>query len=994
MASTMEARVRIKALDEFSSPMDRMAANAFRAYKRMNNGVMNQSARASQSMGRNISAGVTLPAAIGARSIFQTSLAFAEMRNSAQAAGRLSVAAMKPVEGLTREIANNSKFDATQIMSGAKMLLKAGFNVQQTMGTLTGTVNLAAAGELSLAEAADIATNVLTGMGLPMRTAIEAQKSMARVSDILAYAASNSNTDVRRLGESFKYVAPLASKAGISVEELGAVFMVMAQSGISGSEAGVAMRSAIVRMVRPTKGMTKMLSRMGLSMDQFVTSSKKANAGGLVDMFKGAGLDVGPVKKQIAALFADESLKDDPAKFAQSLTQVISKGLGDTSIEGQEKVKKNIDAYFSSLAESVDFKGFIQALSKHKAGVGILARIFDAKQGGRLATLIGDGKLAGAFAKISAEAQGATDSMAKILMRGEVGDYHRMTSAYQNMLLTIGKSGVMDTAATFMRSLGGAFSFLTKKLDAGYDSLQKFFLNENGIDLGKLPADIRRELDGLLANTELQKDTDKFSRLVAETISKGIGEGLNKSQATEIINNYLGSLTDTSPLLKWGTFAIMGLAVLGPLAWAMGTIITTGATLIPIFTGLGAAALTLTRLPLAATALGMMAVGKGAVGILAAINWPLVLGVAAIALIIAKWNGLKAFFGGFFGELSAAFKRFGAETGLTPVFEAMSWAIGKVGSAIGSVIGWIGKGVTAFASLFAPVGQSKKELESWAGAGKSAARIWIGSMKLIGLAFFPLIAGYKIVRWLSGAVYDLGVSFAKHFPEAGKAVNILLNPLQSIKNLLAWIWGKAAALGKNLLAGWFEKGARAAEILLSPLKSILGWIEKIRNLGSRAMSWFGGKRPSIPAVPVPSRGISSPKSRNIPARAKGGDTPAGDVLVGEKGPEIVHFKQPGIVVPNHKLERLARLRAAALGAAVAASPMAVAAGPASPGQQESVVSGQSSRTSNIKIDMSGINIHVHGNGRDGAAIAAQIKNQLGEELAAAMRSVIADNGEF
>ena len=85
-------------------------------------------------------------------------------------------------------------------MGAAKMLFKSGMDTERVMGTLKGTLDLAAAGELDLAQAADIATNVLTAMKLPMHDAITAGISLTRVNDALAFAAANSNTDVRNLG--------------------------------------------------------------------------------------------------------------------------------------------------------------------------------------------------------------------------------------------------------------------------------------------------------------------------------------------------------------------------------------------------------------------------------------------------------------------------------------------------------------------------------------------------------------------------------------------------------------------------------------------------------------------------------------------------------------------------------------------------------------------------------------------------------------------------
>ena len=117
------------------------------------------------------------------------------------------------------------------------------------------------------------------------------------------------------LGESFKFAGPLASMVGMSVDDLAAAFMTMAQSGIKGSEAGVAMRSAIVRMLRPTKGMRAELAKLGIDLNDYITGAKEMNALDLVTSFKAQGFDLSAIQGQLGKLFADPKLREDGAEF-------------------------------------------------------------------------------------------------------------------------------------------------------------------------------------------------------------------------------------------------------------------------------------------------------------------------------------------------------------------------------------------------------------------------------------------------------------------------------------------------------------------------------------------------------------------------------------------------------------------------------------------------------------------------------------------------------
>ena len=115
-----------------------------------------------------------------------------------------------------------------------------------------------------------------------------------------------------------------------------------------------------------------------------------------------------------------------------------------------------------SLAEGLKVNEFFQRLRAEGAGAGSVARVFDAKQGARLATLISSNLLAENLAKIRTEAKGASAAMAKILMRGAPGEYKKMTSAYEGMMLAIAKSGVMSAAAKFMNKMAAAFKYLSQ----------------------------------------------------------------------------------------------------------------------------------------------------------------------------------------------------------------------------------------------------------------------------------------------------------------------------------------------------------------------------------------------------------------------------------------------------------------------------------------------------------------------------------------------------
>ena len=80
-------------------------------------------------------------------------------------------------------------------------------------------------------------------------------------------ASSKSNTNVGMLGESFKYVAPLAGALKYSAEDVATALGLMANAGIKGSQAGTALRSALAGLADPTDGVIAGLNKIGIEIE-------------------------------------------------------------------------------------------------------------------------------------------------------------------------------------------------------------------------------------------------------------------------------------------------------------------------------------------------------------------------------------------------------------------------------------------------------------------------------------------------------------------------------------------------------------------------------------------------------------------------------------------------------------------------------------------------------------------------------------------------------
>ena len=160
-----------------------------------------------------------------------------------------------------REMGRDTKFSALEAGQGMEYLAMAGFNANQQMAAIGGVLDVAAAAGTELGRTSDIVSNALTGFGLQADQA-------GRVGDVLTKTFTGSNTTLESLGETLKYVAPVASSAGASIELVAAMTGVLGDAGIQGSMAGTTLRNTFLRLIAPAKDAQKHMKQLGISAEQ------------------------------------------------------------------------------------------------------------------------------------------------------------------------------------------------------------------------------------------------------------------------------------------------------------------------------------------------------------------------------------------------------------------------------------------------------------------------------------------------------------------------------------------------------------------------------------------------------------------------------------------------------------------------------------------------------------------------------------------------------
>lgn len=156
-----------------------------------------------------------------------------------------------------KDLGATTRFTAAEAAEGMRFLGMAGLNAAQALDAIGPALDLAAAGELSVAEASDIATNTMSAMRLTV-------DDLGHVMDVLANTAASSNTDIRQMSEALKYAAPAAAAAGVNIDELGALIGILGSNGIQASMAGTTLRGMLISLSSPSAKAQKALDSLNV----------------------------------------------------------------------------------------------------------------------------------------------------------------------------------------------------------------------------------------------------------------------------------------------------------------------------------------------------------------------------------------------------------------------------------------------------------------------------------------------------------------------------------------------------------------------------------------------------------------------------------------------------------------------------------------------------------------------------------------------------------
>mgnify|MGYP004651027215 FL=1 len=221
-------------------------------------------------VGSSMTKNLTVPIAGAGAAVVGVAAKFESAMSEVAAISGASGDELQALTEKAQEMGATTKFSASESAAALKYMAMAGWDTEAMLNGINGVMQLAAASGEDLASTSDIVTDAMTAFGL------SADQS-TRFADVLAQTANRSNTSVALMGETFKYVAPVAGALGYSIEDASVAIGLMANSGIKGSQAGTSLKNVLTNLAKPTDTIAWYMKQLNISLTDSAGNVKPLN---------------------------------------------------------------------------------------------------------------------------------------------------------------------------------------------------------------------------------------------------------------------------------------------------------------------------------------------------------------------------------------------------------------------------------------------------------------------------------------------------------------------------------------------------------------------------------------------------------------------------------------------------------------------------------------------------------------------------------------------
>lgn len=398
---------------------------------------------------------------------------------------------LKALTDKAKEMGATTKFSASESADALQYMAMAGWKTDDMLNGLEGIMNLAAASGEDLATTSDIVTDALTAFGL-------SAEDSTHFADVLAQASSNANTNVGMMGETFKYVAPVAGALGYTAEDTALAIGLMANSGIKASQAGTSLRDMMSRMAKPTKEVQGAMDKLKVSLTDSNGNMKSLNEV-MGDLRKGfAGLSEAEAAEMAAALGGQEAMSgllaivnasdDDFDKLSDAIYSCdgAAKRMADTmndNLQGQITIlKSGLEGLGISLYENMEAP-LKEVVKEAQNMVQQLQDAFDNGGLDEVVTTVGD-----IFAQIVEKAASAApdlidvaSDMIQSFLTGINNNLPKIASAGVDIVTSLGSALIENTGLLWSTGvvllaevLSGLADNMPQLIESAKDALSQF----------------------------------------------------------------------------------------------------------------------------------------------------------------------------------------------------------------------------------------------------------------------------------------------------------------------------------------------------------------------------------------------------------------------------------------------------------------------------------------------------------------------------------------
>lgn len=296
--------------------------------------------------------GAVLGISVGLKDTIDTYKDFEAAMSQVQAVSGASGSELSRLTDKAKEMGATTKFTAQESAEAFNYMAMAGWKTEDMLGGIEGILSLAAASGEDLATTSDIVTDALTAFGMKAGDA-------GHFSDVLAVAASNANTTVSGMGETFKYAGSMAGSLKYSIEDVALMTGLMANSGIKGTMAGTALNLIFTRLSTNTNGAADAMSDLGIAF--FTSEGNARDLSDVMEELRNATADMTDEQKSqlantIAGTEAQKGLiailnasKEDYDKLSEAISNVdgAAAAMSDTMMD-------NLQGSITLLQSAVD----------------------------------------------------------------------------------------------------------------------------------------------------------------------------------------------------------------------------------------------------------------------------------------------------------------------------------------------------------------------------------------------------------------------------------------------------------------------------------------------------------------------------------------------------------------------------------------------------------------------------------------------------------------